>query len=125
MAWIASTNIKTHEQTWLHLEAGLSSIHVNISPDGKVFAGDGGNGNPWVMLHTPHLARNMAQGVYDTKGLIQPGYMETQRLVNMSNHQYQLEPNVNFTPDMKWIVFRSNMFGPSYVFAVEVAKKPS
>ena len=40
----------------------------------------------------------------------------------MSRHQYALEPNVNFTPDMKWIVFRSNMFGPSYVFEVEVAK---
>ena len=75
------------------------------------------------MLHTPYLARNLSTpGTYDTKGLIQPGYVETERLVNMSNHQYQLEPNVNFTPDMKWIVIRSNMFGPSYVFAVEVAK---
>ncbi len=33
-----------------------------------------------------------------------------------------LEPNVTFTPDGKWIVFRSNMHGPSYVYAVEVAK---
>ena len=40
----------------------------------------------------------------------------------MSKHQYALEPNPIFTPDNKWIVFRSNMFGPSYVFAVEVAK---
>jgi oligogalacturonide lyase len=87
-----------------------------------MFAGDGGNGNPWIMLHTPHLARNMAEGVYEAKGLIQPGWITTERLVNMSNHQYALEPNVNFTPDMKWIVFRSNMFGPSYVFEVEVAK---
>ncbi len=27
-----------------------------------------------------------------------------------------------FTPDGKWIVFRSNLFGPSHVFEVEVAK---
>jgi oligogalacturonide lyase len=40
----------------------------------------------------------------------------------MSRHDYDLEPNVNFTPDGKWIVFRSNMFGPAHVFAVEVAK---
>jgi oligogalacturonide lyase len=40
----------------------------------------------------------------------------------MSHHNYSLEPNVNFTPDMKWIVFRSSIFGPSYAFAVEVAK---
>ena len=25
--------------------------------------------------------------------------------------QYRLEPNVSFTPDQKWVVFRSNMFG--------------
>ena len=31
-------------------------------------------------------------------------------------------PNPFFTPDMKYIIFRSNMFGPDYVFAVEVAK---
>jgi oligogalacturonide lyase len=40
----------------------------------------------------------------------------------MSKHQYRLEPNVSFTPDQKWVVFRSNMFGPTYAFAVEVAK---
>jgi oligogalacturonide lyase len=27
-----------------------------------------------------------------------------------------LEPNISFTPDQKWIVFRSNMFGPTYAF---------
>jgi oligogalacturonide lyase len=40
----------------------------------------------------------------------------------MSKHNYLLEPNVTFTPDMKWIVFRSNMFGAEYVFEVETAK---
>jgi len=122
VAWIAGTNLKTRQETWYHLDPGTSSIHVNISRDGLLFAGDGGNGNPWIMVHRPVLARNLAEGVYDSSHLIQPGYMETERLVNMSNHDYRLEPNVNFTPDMKWIVFRSNMFGPSYVFEVEVAK---
>jgi len=31
-----------------------------------------------------------------------------------------LEPNVTFTPDGRWVVFRSNMLGPTHVFAVEV-----
>ena len=121
--WIAGTNLKTHQEIRYHLEPGISSIHMNVSRDGSLFAGDGITSCPWIMLHRPHLARNMATpGAYDASGLIQPGTFETERLVNMSNHQYALEPNVNFTPDMKWIVFRSNMFGPSYVFAVEVAK---
>jgi oligogalacturonide lyase len=33
-----------------------------------------------------------------------------------------VEPNVMITPDKKWVVFKSNMFGPMHVFAVEIAK---
>jgi oligogalacturonide lyase len=40
----------------------------------------------------------------------------------MRKHDYALEPNVNFTPDAKWIVFRGNFDGSSQVYAVEVAK---
>jgi oligogalacturonide lyase len=40
----------------------------------------------------------------------------------MANHNYKLEPNERFSPDEKEIIFTSNMFGPSYVFAVDVAK---
>ena len=40
----------------------------------------------------------------------------------MSKHNYTLEPNVSFTPDQKMVIFRSNMFGPTYVFGVEIAQ---
>jgi oligogalacturonide lyase len=40
----------------------------------------------------------------------------------MSKHNYRLEPNVTITPDGKWVVFRSNMHGPTHVYAAEVAK---
>ena len=52
--------------------------------------------------------------------LIQPGVLRAEKLVNLARHDYSLEPNVTFTPDGQWIVFRSNMFGPTHVFAVEV-----
>jgi oligogalacturonide lyase len=55
--------------------------------------------------------------------LIQPGVFHAERLVNMSKHNYHLEPNVQFTPDGRWIVFRSNMFGPTQVYEVEIAKE--
>ena len=48
--------------------------------------------------------------------------MQAEKLVNMSKHNYALEPNVSFTPDQKMVIFRSNMFGPTYVFGVEIAK---
>ena len=50
------------------------------------------------------------------------GSFRSERLVDMSKHDYGLEPNVTFTPDNKYIIFRSNMFGPTHVFAVEVEK---
>jgi oligogalacturonide lyase len=52
----------------------------------------------------------------------QPGILRSEHLVNMAHHNYRLEPNVRFSPDKKLVIFTSNMFGPSYVFAVEVAK---
>ena len=54
--------------------------------------------------------------------LIDTGYFNSERLVNMSKHDYRLEPNVTFSPDRNWIVFRSNMLGPTHVYAVEIAK---
>jgi hypothetical protein len=42
--------------------------------------------------------------------------------VDLSNHDYGLEPNVTITPDNKWVVFRSNMHGRTHVYAVEIAR---
>jgi oligogalacturonide lyase len=54
--------------------------------------------------------------------LVRSGYFEAEKLANLAKHDYSLEPNCQFTPDGKWIVFRSNMFGPAHIFMVEVAK---
>jgi oligogalacturonide lyase len=45
-------------------------------------------------------------------------------LVNMKHHTYKLEPNVHFSPDEKWIIFRANFEGVDneQVYAVEIAK---
>ena len=49
------------------------------------------------------------------------GWFRRERLVNMYMNDYtKLEPNVRISPDNKYVIFTSNMFGPSYVFAVEV-----
>ena len=121
-SWIAGYDVKTKQETWYHNADGTTSIHVNVSKDGSLFAGDGGTSAKWIFLLRPILARNLADDVYNATNLIQPGYIEVEKLVNMSNHEYSLEPNVNFTPDGKWVIFRSNMFGPSYVFEVQVAR---
>ncbi len=125
--WLAGHNLESGEQTWYHLQRNEWSIHFNVTRDGKLFCGDGGDegqvahapDGKWIYLFRPDKIAN--RGV-DDKNLIHPGVLRAERLVNMSKHQYRLEPNVSFTPDEKWVVFRSNMFGPTYVFAAEVAK---
>ena len=122
VSFIASYNVKTEERVWLQYGPDQTSIHDNSSPDGKLFCGDGDTGTPWIFLFRPVLVRN--QGTIG-EHLIKGGYLESEKLVNMSKHNYRLEPNPSFTPDQKYIVFRSNMFGPDYAFAVEVAKAKS
>ena len=125
--WLAGYNVETAGRTWYHLQRDEWSIHFNVTHDGTLFCGDGGDEGQvahakdgrWIYLFRPELIVN--RGV-DDKGFVRPGVLHAERLVNMSKHQYRLEPNVSFTPDKKWVVFRSNMFGPTYTFAVEVAK---
>jgi oligogalacturonide lyase len=125
--WLAAYNVETGSRTWYHLQRNEWSIHFNVSRDGTLFCGDGGDpgqvarapDGQWIYLFRPELLPNRGA---DDKTLIAPGVLRAEKLVNMSRHQYRLEPNVSFTPDQKWVLFRSNMFGETYVFAVEVAK---
>ena len=92
------------------------SVHYNISWDGKLFAGDGGD---------EHMVAHAANGKWIYLFTPQPdNTLKAEKLVNMSKHDYDLEPNVQFKPDGKWIVFRANFDGPTQVYAVEVAKAP-
>ncbi|HWA11235.1 MAG TPA: oligogalacturonate lyase family protein [Opitutaceae bacterium] len=119
-AYIAGYDIHTKQQTWYQYAPDQASIHFNRSPDGKLFCGDGGTAKDaqWVYLFRPELIPDdHSLG----ENLIRPGIFHAEKLVNMSKHNYRLEPNVSFSPDMKYVIFRSNMFGPTYAFAVEVA----
>ena len=130
--WVASYVIATGARTWYHLQRDEWSVHFNVSNDGKLFAGDGGDDEmvahakdgKWLYLFRP-------EGIPDVAGikapnaneLINPGFFKAERLVNMRKHDYRLEPNVTFTPDGQWLIFRSNMHGATHVYAVEVRKK--
>lgn len=140
--WVAGVDLSTGERTRYHLERIEWSVHYNVSRDGALFAGDGGgpasvasrrmdgttiepaaNGQ-WIYLFRPVLAKNPARAFPEQKDLTRVGFFQAERLVNMKNHDYQLEPNVTFTPNGKWIVFRSNLHGATHTYAVEIAKSP-
>jgi oligogalacturonide lyase len=126
--WLAGYNVATGERTRYHLQRDEWSIHFNVTRDGSLFCGDGGDpgqvararNGQWIYLFRPQAIT--FQGELNQKEFWQPGVLRAEKLVNMAKHNYRLEPNVSFTPDQKWVVFRSNMFGDTYVFAVEVAK---
>lgn len=120
VSFIAGANTATGERTWLQYDAtSQSSIHDNSSPDQALFCGDGDRQSQWLFLFRPKLVPDRG-----TLGehLIRGGYLESEKLVDLARHNYRLEPNPMFTPDQKFIIFRSNLLGPDYVFAVEVAK---
>lgn len=137
--WLAGYEIANGRRTWYHVERKEWSVHFNVSPDGKLFAGDGGgpssvanrshDGRPldppgngqWIYLFRPERLR-MTGLPGQTDGPIKTGVLKAERLVDLAKHNYRLEPNVTFTPDGKWIVFRSNMHGATHVYAVEIEK---
>ncbi len=145
--WVGGIDLATGHRTWYHLERNEWSVHYNISPDGKLFAGDGGgptsvaarrpDGTPlpggngqWIYLFRPTMVRGSS--FRDPKDLIDVGYFKSERLVDMSNHDYSkttgVEPNLTFTPDAKWIIFNGNFStnphdgskATTHVYAVEV-----
>ena len=129
--WLGGYNLASGKRTWYHLQRNEWSVHFNVSPDGTLFAGDGGDSEmvarapdgKWIYLFRPERVPDVA-GVKapNSAELIDTGFFKSERLVNMAKHDYRLEPNVTFSPDMKWIVFRSNMLGPTHVYAVEIAR---
>jgi oligogalacturonide lyase len=126
--YVAGYNLETGQRTAYQLERNDWSIHFNVADDGTLFAGDGGDpgqvahapDGEWIVLLKPQSV--LGQGAINRKDFWQPGVFKPERLVNMAQHDYHLEPNVRFTPDKKMVVFRTNMFGPTYVLGVEVDK---
>ena len=112
--YLAGADVRTGQQTRYQMTRDEWSIHFNQSPDGTLFAGDGGDSTQvaratngrWLYLFRPQGDR-----------------LVSERLVDMSRHGYrQLEPDVHFSPDGRWVVFRANFEGENQVYAVEVTR---
>lgn len=111
--YVGGTDVHNGKEVKYKLERDQWSVHYTISPDQKLFAGDGGDSTAvakakngkWINLFTP-----------------EENHFKFERLVNMKYHKYQLEPNVHFSPNGKWIIFRANFEGFESVYAVEIAR---
>lgn len=111
--FVSGTDVETGKEKKYSLQRDEWSIHFNLSPDQELFCGDGGD--PGQVAKAPN-----GQWIY----LFRPqgNHFDSEKLVNMKNHQYKLEPNVHFSPDGKWVIFRANFEGIENVYAVEIKK---
>jgi oligogalacturonide lyase len=109
--YVAGNDLKSGKEKRYALERDEWSIHYTLSQDQKLFAGDGGDSTQvarakngrWIYLFHPEGEK-----------------FRSEKLVNMKHHNYKLEPNVHFSPDGKWIIFRANFEGKEDVYAVEI-----
>jgi oligogalacturonide lyase len=128
--WVAGYDVETGARTQYHLQRNEWGVHFNVSPDGKLFSSDGGDDKmvahapdgKWLNLFHPELILDKSADTINSTNLIQAGAFHSERLVNMSKHDYALEPNAMFSPDMKWLIFRSNMSGANQCYAVELQR---
>ena len=147
--WLAGVELATGKRTWYHLNRNEWSVQYNVSPDGTLFAGDGGGpgsvaarspdgeilvppGNgQWIYLFRPAMVRG--NSLREGKNLVEIGLFKSERLADMFAHDYSkdrgVEPNVTFTPDGRWIIFSGNFHSPrvdgravTHAYAVEIAK---
>lgn len=95
-----------------------SVAHRTPLPDRRPLSPPG-NGQ-WIYLFRPRSGESETRQVENET--VKIGKLDVEQLVDLSSHNYRLEPNVTFTPDGRWVVFRSNIPGPTHVDAVEVNK---
>lgn len=109
--FVAGTELATGKTTKYELQRNEWSVHYTSAANNKVFAGDGGDpgsvakapDGKWIYYFRPEGNR-----------------LQSEKLVNMKHHQYRLEPNVHFSPDQQWIIFRANFEGTENIYAVEI-----
>ncbi|HLZ85784.1 MAG TPA: hypothetical protein VKQ52_01035, partial [Puia sp.] len=111
--YLGAVDVQTGAEKKYAMTRDEWSIHFNVSSDEKLFCGDGGDAGQvakamdgrWIYLFHPD-----------------GDHFVSERLVNMKDQFYRLEPNVHFSPDNKWVIFRANFEGKEEVYAVECKK---
>ncbi len=109
--FIEGHNVKTGAKTKYQLQRNEWSIHFNSTKNNDLFCGDGAD--------VGQVAKSPdAMWIY--KFIPTGNKFASEKLVNMKSHKYSLEPNVHFSPDEKWVIFRANFEGIENVYAVEL-----
>lgn len=126
--WLASYDMAIGSRIWRHMERDAWSVHFQVSRDGKLLAGDGGDetmvarakDGKWLYLYEEEIIEDLGVSAPDAKDLVRPAVLHPKRIADLRKHDYRVEPNIQFSPDNRWLVFRSNMHGPIHTYAVDM-----
>lgn len=126
--WLVKHDIASKKNIYYHLERNEWSVHYQISHDGKIIAGDGGDDQmvakapdgKYIYIFEPELIEDLGVSAPNAADLIKPGRLKSKKIVDMAKHDYRVEPNLHISPDNKYIVFRSNMHGPIHTYMVKL-----
>ena len=110
--FVGKTNVYTGEEEDYELPRGEYAVHCVPSWDQTFMAGDCVAED--CVAHSPNGHWIYRFDYYTGNKL------KTEKLVNLKNHDYNLEPNIHFSPDDKWIIFRANFEGYENIYAVEL-----
>lgn len=113
--FLASADVETGEHRQFAMTRDEWSIHFNQSPDQALFAGDGGD---------PGQVAKAKNGQWIYLFRTDGDQLKSRRLVNMAHHNYRLEPNVHFSPDGRYVIFRANFEGHTDIYAVGMERGP-
>lgn len=110
--YLGGVDVLTGKETDYELPRDGWSIHYNEWGHGMIFAGDGGDerqvarskNGTWINLFRPD-----------------GNHFKVEHLVDMRFQRYHLEPNVHFSPDGKWVIFRANFDGSEQIYEVQIS----
>lgn len=111
--FVGKTDVYTGKEVDYELQRDEWSVHFVTSWDQTFMAGDGGASNS--------VARS-PNGHWIYRFDIDRHHLKSTKLVNLKNHQYKLEPNIHFSPDDRYIIFRANFEGVENVYAVDLKR---
>lgn len=130
--YVGKVDVETlHEEIYPVIRDAWA-VHYTTAWDETFLAGDGGsktsvahsNRDQWIYRYdfpgTHHSLGGTIPDSQDSLHTIVCDSLRVERLVNMKNHNYDLEPNVHFSPDNRFIIFRANFEGYDNIYAVEL-----
>lgn len=130
--YVGKVDVETLHEEIFPVIRDAWAVHYTSAWNETFLAGDGGSKtsvahsdrDQWIYRYDyPGTHNSLGGTIPDSKDstyTIVADSLRVERLVNMKNHNYNLEPNVHFSPDNRFVIFRANFEGYDNIYAVEL-----